>query len=83
MALGPNINTKRAILTRAEAVIDRIVRTHEGDNLITISSKLMPPNFGVDEWRKLAPKYRKAGWRVATWEFDSRDGDYILLEASK
>jgi len=81
MALGPNKQTKDAVKRRAEAIIDKVIRGCSGENLITISVDLLPDTFSARDWKDLAPKYRKAGWRVAAWESDGRDGDYILLEA--
>lgn len=81
MALGPNKQTKDAVKRRAEAIIDKIIRGGSGENLITISVDLLPDTFSAKDWKEVAPRYRKAGWRVATWESDERDGDYILLEA--
>lgn len=81
MALGPNKQTKDAVKRRAETIIDKMIRGCSGENLITISVDLLPDTFSAKDWKDLAPKYRKAGWRVATWESDGRDGDYILLEA--
>lgn len=48
---------------------------------VTIDVKLLQ---GIDsnDWDTiLRPKYIEAGWRVAKWTFDPRDGDYIQLKA--
>lgn len=81
MALGPNKTTKQIVKKHAEVIIDKIIRGCSGENIITISVDLLPATFTNKDWKELAVKYKKAGWRVATWEYDSRDGDYILLEA--
>lgn len=82
MALGPQLQRKsrERLLKRAEKRIDEAIR--ESVSLdITIATKLLE---GIDsnDWDTiLKPKYIQAGWRMAKWMFDPRDGDYIQLKA--
>lgn len=62
-------------LTRAEAVIDAAMHAHESGD-ITIAASLFP--YGTD-FNRLLMRYKVDGWKCS-YEFDSRDGDYLCFK---
>lgn len=83
MALGPQIKrkTREQILAKAEKIIDKYIKNDiYGDIIISIG--LLPAHFDSSDWdNNLKTKYKQAGWKIASWVSDERDGDYIHLVA--
>lgn len=80
MALGPQKQNKEVLLNQVEAIIDKHVKSSDG-NRVTIATSLLPDRFSASDWPALKRRYESAGWKRAKYVCDQRDGDYIDLES--
>ena len=80
MALGPQKQNKEALLKQVEAIIDKHVKSSDGDRVI-IATSLLPDRFSAADWPTLKKRYKEAGWKRAEYVSDQRDGDFIDLES--